>query len=408
MSLQRQVLIWVAVLGVGLYALYALSGILVPFLAGIAIAYLLDPLASKLERLGLNRLGATTVILALFLAMILLILVVLAPILARQLTAFVFSLPGIAARLQDLVITEGSYLVERYGGETLRKLGIEGPFTPAEMQSSLGGLVGQATNYAIGLVNSLWSGSRALFGLFSLLFITPVVAFYILLDWRRMVASIDRWVPPHHREVVRTIAREVDHALAGFLRGQSVVSLILGLWYAVGLTAVGLNFGFLIGLTGGFLSFIPFFGSLIVLFVSAAVAVVQGWPEWHLIAATIAVVMSGQFLEGNLLSPYLVGHSIGLHPVWLMLALVICSSQFGFTGLLVAVPLAAAIGVLARFALRQYMTSPLYTGELGDAGPAQSIVSFSPPHDVQGGPPVPSPPPGPLVLAPRVAEAGRD
>ena len=383
MSLQRQVLIWIAVLALTVYALVALSGVLMPFLAGITIAYLLDPLASKLERLGLNRLGASAVILALFVAAILLILVVLVPVLTRQLTAFVLGLPGIAARLQDLVILEGGKLVERYGGETLRKLGIDAPLTPADMQSSIGSVVGQAINYIIGFLNSLWSGSRALFGLFSILVVTPVVAFYILLDWRRMTGAIDGWVPARHRAAVRAIARDIDRALAGFVRGQSVVSLILGTWYAVGLTMAGLNFGFLIGITGGFLSFVPFLGSLAVLIVSTAVAVVQGWPEWRLILVTLGVVLSGQFLEGNVLSPYLVGHSIGLHPVWLMLALVICSTLFGFPGLLVAVPLAAALGVLARFALRSYLASPLYTGE---PETARATVTFEP----------------------RIVEAGRD
>ena len=363
MSLQRQVLIWALLLGMSVYALFVLSGVLLPFVAGITIGYLLDPLASKLERLGLNRLGATVVILALFAASILLLLVLLVPILTHQLAAFVINLPGIAAKLQTLVIEQGIRFVESYGGEALRKLGINGPFTAADMQSSIGSVVGQATNYAIQFVNSVWSGSRALFGLFSLLVITPVVAFYILLDWKRMMAAIDGWIPLQHRDSVRAIARDIDAALAGFVRGQSLVSGILGLWYAVGLTLVGLNFGFLIGISGGLLSFIPYVGSLTVLIISTAVAVVQGWPDWRLIASTLAVVVAGQFLEGNVLSPYLVGASIGLHPVWLMLALVAFSSVFGFTGLLVAVPLAAAAGVLSRFALRKYLMSPLYTGE---------------------------------------------
>ena len=363
MSLQRQVLIWVILLALSVYVLFVLSGVLLPFVAGITIGYLLDPLASKLERVGLNRLGATVVILALFVAFILVLLILLVPVLTHQLTAFVLSLPGIAAKLEALVIEQGGRLIESYGGETLRRLGITGPFTTADMQSSIGSVVGQATNYGIGLINSLWSGSRALFGLFSLMVITPVVAFYILLDWKRMVLAIDSWIPLEHRDSVRAIARDIDAALAGFVRGQTGVALILGGWYAVGLTLVGLNFGFLIGISGGFLSFIPYAGSLTVLFISTAVAVVQGWPDWHLIAMTLGVVLGGQFLEGNVLSPFLVGASIGLHPVWLMLALVACSSVFGFTGLLAAVPLAAAIGVVSRFALRKYLRSQLYTGE---------------------------------------------
>ncbi len=363
MSLQRQILIWAALLGLFIYILYALSGVLLPFMAGMTIGYLLDPLANKLQRLGLNRLGATSVILALFLATLLVLLMVFVPILAHQLTAFILNLPGIAARLQALAVEEGGKLVQSYGGDTLRSLGMSGGFTQADVQSSISGFVGQGSAYLVSFLNQLWSGSRALFGVFSILIITPVVAFYILLDWKRMIAAIDGWIPLHHRDNVRSIARDIDAALAGFVRGQSLVSLFLGLWYSIGLTAVGLNFGFLIGISGGLLSFIPYIGSLTVLILSVAVALVQGWPDWRFIGMTVAVVVSGQFLEGNVLSPNLVGASIGLHPVWLMFALVACSSLFGFTGLLVAVPLSAAIGVLSRFALRKYLASPLYTGD---------------------------------------------
>ncbi len=371
MSLQKQILIWAILLAVLVWVLYVLSGVLLPFVAGITVGYLLNPIANKLERLGLHRLGATLVLLALFVTVLLVLLMVFVPILARQTTSFILNLPGIADRLQALAITEGNKLVQGYAGEAMRKLGLGG-FTPADVQSSLGSFIGQGTAYVVAFLNSLWSGSRALVGVFSLLVVTPVVAFYILLDWPRMIAAIDGWIPLDHRESVRVIARDIDRALAGFMRGQSLVCLFLGLWYSVGLTIVGLNFGFLLGICGGLLSFIPYVGSLAVLILAIAVAVVQSWPDWTLIALTFGVVFSGQFLEGNVLSPNLVGASIGLHPVWLMFALVAGSSLFGFTGLLVAVPLAAAAGVLSRFALRKYLASSLYTGEAAPHHPALS------------------------------------
>lgn len=370
MSLQRQILTWVLLCIALATALYALSGVLLPFVAGMTISYLLNPLADKLERLGLNRVGATSVILALFVVVGLVLMIIFVPILARQFTGFLLNLPSIAARLQSLAVEEGAKLAQRYGGETLKTLGFSGGLTPAEVQGSIGSFVGQASTYLLALLNQLWSGSRALVGLFSLLVVTPVVAFYLLLDWKRMIAAVDGWIPLQHRDNVRSIARDIDAAMAGFVRGQSLVSLFLGLWYSIGLTAVGLNFGFLIGISGGLLSFVPYIGSLAVLMLAVAVALVQGLPDWRLIAETVAVVVSGQFLEGNVLSPNLVGASIGLHPVWLMFALVACSSVFGFTGLLVAVPLAAAAGVLSRFALRQYLVSPLYTGDAEALPPA--------------------------------------
>jgi predicted PurR-regulated permease PerM len=367
MTLQRQVLIWFALLGLVIYVLVTLSSVLLPFEAGLILGYLLDPLAERLERMGVNRLGATLVLLAMFVLLLVLILLMLVPILAHQFAALIENLPGFAIRLQQLATDEGGKLLESYGGETLRKLGLTNGLTPADMQNSIGSFVGQGSTYLIGVLKSLWSGGTALLSLVSLVIITPVVAFYILLDWKSMIAAIDGWVPLAHRDDVRQIARDIDAAFAGFVRGQSLVCMFLGLWYGIGLTLAGLNFGFLIGLTGGFLSFIPYAGSMAVLVFATAVALVQSWPDWPLVVMTLGVVISGQFLEGNILSPNLVGASVGLHPVWVMFALLAFGALFGFTGLIMAVPLAAATAVIMRFVLRKYLSSPLYTGE-PDAG----------------------------------------
>ena len=363
MILHRQILIWLALLGLLIYALVMLSGVLLPFVAGLTLGYLLDPLAERLERLGINRLGATLLLLAAFVLLFVLLMLLLVPVLAHQFAALLENLPGFALKLQQLVVDEGNKLIESYGGETMRKLGISNGLSPADFQNTIGSVVGQGSAYLIGVLKSLWSGGTTLINLFSLVIITPVVAFYILLDWRSMVANVDGWVPVKHREDVRSIARDIDRAFAGFARGQSLVCLFLGLWYGIGLTLAGLNFGFLIGITGGFLSFIPYVGSLAVLLFATAVAIVQSWPDWTLVALTVGVVVSGQFLEGNILSPNLVGASVGLHPVWVIFALLAFGALFGFSGLIMAVPLAAAGGVLARFALRKYLVSPLYTGE---------------------------------------------
>jgi predicted PurR-regulated permease PerM len=192
--------------------------------------------------------------------------------------------------------------------------------------------------------------------------VTPVVAFYLLVDWDRMVRTVDGWLPPRNRDTIRRLAREIDLAMAGFVRGQSLVCLILGTFYAVALMLIGLNFGPLIGIISGLLTFIPYVGSLTGFVLSVGVALVQFWPDWTMILATVAIFVFGQFVEGNFLSPKLVGASVGLHPVWLMFALLAFGSLFGFVGLLLAVPLAAAAGVLARFALQRYLESPLYHG----------------------------------------------
>jgi len=192
--------------------------------------------------------------------------------------------------------------------------------------------------------------------------VTPVVAFYLLYDWDRMVAKIDSWLPRDHRETIHTILADIDNAVAGFVRGQGTLCLVLGLFYGVALTIAGLNFGLLIGLFAGFISFIPYVGSITGFLLSVGVAVVQFWPDWTPIAVIAGIFLVGQFLEGNVLQPKLVGEQIGLHPVWVMFALFAFGALFGFTGLLIAVPVSAAIGVVVRFALGRYLESDLYHG----------------------------------------------
>ena len=191
---------------------------------------------------------------------------------------------------------------------------------------------------------------------------TPVVAFYLILDWKRMTRTIDNLVPRPQLELAHALAREIDDAIAGFVRGQTAVCLILGSFYAVALTIAGLNFGLLIGLLSGLISFVPYVGSMTGLVLATAVAIAQFWPEYTPVVAVVAIFLVGQFIEGYVLAPKLVGESVGLHPVWLMFALFAFGYLFGFVGLLLAVPLAAIVGVVTRFAVRSYLASPLYTG----------------------------------------------
>jgi predicted PurR-regulated permease PerM len=352
MTIQRQIGFWTAALVATVLLLFILRGILLPFVAGFALAYLLDPLADRLQKIGIGRLGASLLILVLFVLVFIVTLVILVPFAAQQIGAFVERLPSYVARLQQL----GTEQL----GPLIRRLGVENALP--EMQTSVGNLISQGVAWLGAFLQSLWSGGQALIGIFSLLVVTPVVAFYMLVDWDRMVRTVDSWMPTRHRETIRSIARDIDHAIAGFVRGQAMVCLILGTFYAVGLSIVGLNFGALIGMISGLLSFIPYVGSLTGLILSLGVAIVQFWPDWTMIVATLGIFIFGQFVEGNILSPKLVGDSIGLHPVWLMFALLAFGALFGFVGLLLAVPLAAAMGVIARFALRQYLSSPLYRG----------------------------------------------
>jgi predicted PurR-regulated permease PerM len=349
MSFRQQVTFWAATFAVFVLALWLLREILLPFVAGMGLAYLLDPVAKSLQRAGVNRLLATLLIVALFVVAFLLLIILFVPILGAQLTAFIERLPGYIARLQALVTDPSRPWLRQIVGEGFR-------------DADIGDLVGQGAGWLAGFLRSLWSGGQALISIFSLLIVTPVVAFYLLHDWDRMVETIDGWVPQQHRETVRALAHEIDVVLAGFVRGQTAVCLILGSFYAAGLSLAGLNFGLLIGLVSGVISFLPYVGSMTGLVLAVGVAIAQFWPAWTPIVVVAGIFFVGQFFEGYVLAPKLVGESVGLHPVWLMFALFAFAYLFGFVGLLVAVPLAAAVGVLARFALRQYRASPLYTG----------------------------------------------
>lgn len=352
MNLRRQAAFWIASLLVLLLFLWVLSDILLPFILGMALAYLLDPIADRLERAGMSRFWATIVIVLSSVLVIALAVLIIGPILVAQLTGLAERLPDYIARLQDLARGFLRTRIGQYFGTQETGRGVEG-------------MVSQGASWIATVLASVWAGGQALIGALSLVVVTPVVAFYILYDWDRMVARLDALIPRHHNETVRRIAREINEALAGFIRGQGAVCLILGVFYAVSLSAIGLNFGFLIGSIAGLIGFIPFVGSIVGFVLSVGVALVQFWPDWVWIAAVAGIFAAGQFIEGNILQPRLVGSSIGVHPVWLMFALFAFGSLFGFVGVLLAVPVTAAIGVLVRFAVEQYRHSALYWGPAG-------------------------------------------
>lgn len=351
---QRQLIFWLAALVLFVLALWLLSDILLPFVAGLAIAYLLTPLTDRLERLGVNRLAAALLIITVVVLALIYLILLVAPFLGGQLSSFIESVPGYVAKLQALLSDPSLPWIQKLLGAG---------FSP---DKSMGDLMTQGVGWLTAFLHSLWSGGRALVSVFSLVVVTPVVAFYLIYDWHRMIRTVDGWIPVRQRDTVRALAREIDAAISGFLRGQTGVCLILGSFYALALTLTGLNFGLLIGLISGLITFVPYVGSMTGLVLSLGVAVAQFWPDYGSILMVLGIFLVGQFLEGYVLSPKLVGESVGLHPVWLIFALLAFGYLFGFVGLLVAVPLAATIGVLVRFALRQYLESSFYTGENSD------------------------------------------
>jgi predicted PurR-regulated permease PerM len=362
MILHKQFLFWLGGFLLLCLILFVLRDVLLPFAVGMAIAYFLDPIADRITRLGISRLFATIIILIGFLAVFALAGALLFPILAKQIGTFIDALPGLVQALQNLVPPRITAWVRTTIGTGQNG---EGPVSE---------LASQAAGWLATFLTSIWTRGSAIVSSLGLIVLSPVVAFYMLLDWERMITTVDSWVPRRQRATIEQLAREMDRAIAGFVRGQALLCMLLGTFYAIGLSIVGLNFSLLIGLMSGFLSFIPFVGSLTGFVVSVGVALVQFWPDWIMVVAVIGVFLAGQFIEGNILQPRLVGHAVGLHPVWTMFALVAFASLFGFLGALMAIPLAAAVGVLLRFALRRYLESPFYEG-VDESETAKEIVS---------------------------------
>jgi len=354
---------WLIALGISIALLWLLADVLMPFAAAMAVAYLLDPVTDRLQRLGAPRWLATTLVLLAFFILAILLLILLVPIIEEQVSRFIQALPTYRQSLHEIFSPILSELRESVAGKDFE-----------EIQSAVGNYVGEAARGIGSVLGGLWRGGLAIIDIISLLVITPVVAFYLLRDWDRMVSTIDGLLPRAHLEEIRGIARDVDRTLASFLRGQLTVCLVLGTYYAVALGLVGLDAGVIVGMGAGLLSFIPYVGTITGFVVSMAIALVQfdQWTMWALVAGLFVL---GQVVEGNFLTPKLVGDSVGLHPVWVMFALLAAGSLFGFTGILLAVPAAAVIGVLVRFFLSKYLASRYFQGgEEPPVAPADEVT----------------------------------
>ena len=352
LPVRTQVIYWGALAAASLVALWYLGPVLLPFLVGGAIAYILDPLADRLERLGLPRVAATAVITLAGVLMLGLAVAFLIPMLAGQLNALVGALPDLFAALRDELMQRFPDSVAE-GGMVQTGLSNLG-----DLLRERGGLLAQqVVGYVFGVFDAV-----------IFVVVVPVVAFYLLLDWDDMVARIDGLLPRDHLGTIRRIARDIDDTLASFVRGQLTVCLILGTFYSVALMVAGLQFGLVVGAVAGLVTFIPYVGAIVGGALAIGLALFQFWGEWGHIAIVAAIFAFGQFIEGNVLTPKLVGSSVGLHPVWLLFALSAFGSVYGFVGMLVAVPVTAALGVIARFLVSRYKESGLYTGR--EPGPA--------------------------------------
>lgn len=358
---ERQVLFWLAAaLLLGL-AIFIVKDVLLPFVAGIVLAYFLNPMVDRLVAMGLNRVVASALIVVAGAVVIITALVLILPVLFTQAQQFAGSLPGEIERVRAVI--------EVWARE---RLGANFADFDAGLRRATEGLSQNWTSLAGWAATSIWDRSLAIFNFMSLLLVTPLVMFYLLVDWQNMLDKIDSWLPRDHAATLRALASDINDAISAFIRGQGTVCLILALFYAMGLTAAGLNYGLMIGIVTGLLAFIPFVGWALGLLTATGLAIVQFWPEYLPILGVIAVFLAGQAFDAGFLSPNIVGSKIGLHPVWLIFALFVFAYLFGFVGMLIAVPVAAAIGVVARFGLNAYLKSSVYRGE--DALPRPGFV----------------------------------
>jgi predicted PurR-regulated permease PerM len=349
MRLERQVIFWLTAAVLLILTIALLKDILLPFVAGITIAYFLSPLVDRLTGLGINRILSSLVIVAAGGLLVIAALVLLVPIVVDQAQQFAVALPAEAERLQNSI---EAWARERFGS---RFQGFEQSLDRASEALSQ-----NWTSLVAWVATSIWSGSLAIFNFVALMLVTPLVVFYLLIDWHPMLAKIDGWLPRGHAASIRGLASEMNDAIAAFIRGQGTVCIILGIYYAVALTAVGLNYGLLVGLATGIFAFIPFVGWAAGFLTAMGLAFIQHWPEGLPILVVLAVYLGGQALDAGVLAPNIVGSKIGLHPVWLIFSLFVFGYLFGFVGALVAVPMAAALGVFVRFALGVYLQSPVY------------------------------------------------
>jgi len=346
---------WQRLLGIGAVIVLAVlflrlfSPILLPFVAASGIAYFLDPAVSALARFRVPRALGTAIMLLALIAGVVLCALLLYPLITAQIGLLTQQLPGMIENVQKFATHEINSIQHRLGqGFVSTKLKA---FVSNEAGTIMG-FVGTAARRVVGT-------GFALFNILTLLIITPIVAFYFLRDWPFVIARVDSWLPRSHESVIRNLAQEISRILNAWLRGQAICCLFLGVFYAVALSLAGLNLGLVIGLTAGLLSFIPYVGTIVGAISSIVLALGQFSGIDHIIIVAVIFVV-GQLLNDYVVAPRFLGDRLGLSAVWVIFALFAGAETFGFLGVMLAVPVTATLGVLARFWLHRYLQSSLY------------------------------------------------
>ena len=352
MNPKRPAIFWLAVTLIAAALIYVLKPVLLPFVAGALVAYLLQPPAVRLEKMGLPRWCAVVLTLLMFLLFVAAAIMLVVPLLSTQAASLIEQLPHAVDVVRTRLTGWTPFLARKLGSSV------------SQLKSDVGAMTGDAAKLVLPFLGRILAGGAVLIDALSLMFVMPVVAFYLLRDWPQLVATVDGWLPRPIAPTVRELFAEMDRIIAAFIRGVSMVCLLLAIFYAAALTLIGLHFGLAVGLFAGLAAFVPVFGALVAFALTMLLALSQ-FSDWSSIILVMAVFGVGQILEGYVLTPRFVGHRVGLHPVWILFALMAGAALFGFVGVLLAVPTAAAIGVLTRFALSRYRESAYFQGHAG-------------------------------------------
>lgn len=354
---EQHVMFWGVVLALVVLALFLFREILLPFVVALAIAFFLNPVADAMERKGVPRGIAAALLVGVAGAAFIGAVLLFGPPLANQAKALALSLPADIERL-------------RAGFEawSRERLGVHFPAAQTALEKALSDLQANWASTAGTIAGALLTRGLAIVNLVSLLLITPLVVFYLLIDWNRMLERVVSWLPRDHVPTIAGLAHDINAAIAAFVRGQGAICVFLGIFYAAGLSLAGLQYGMVVGLATGLLAFVPVVGWAVGLVTALALAVQQFGFAIVPLATVAGVLIAGMALDTAVLSPRFVGERIGLHPVWLIFALFAFSYLFGLVGTLVAVPLAAACGVIMRHALKAYLASDVYLGEAARRG----------------------------------------
>lgn len=351
MSKKNLMIFWIVTISLLFIFISLVSNILLPFVVALIAAYFLDPAADKLEEIGLSRTLATLTITMIFFWTIVLVGFLVVPLLYEEIIKFVQKVPEYVKIFNEKILPEFSKLLEKLDPESIENA--------KNSVSSISGYIFSFIGKAIG---GVWNSGIAVINIFSLLFITPVVTFYMLRDWDKMMAKLENYLPPAYKPTILDQLKKIDITLSGYIRGQTNVCIILGLYYSIALSFKGLDFAIFIGFGTGLLSFIPYVGIIFGFIAGMLVAFFQ-YGDWLNIAIVAAIFVSGQVIEGTFVTPKLVGDKVGLHPVWIIFGMLCGATLFGFVGILLAIPVTAVIGVLWRFGLERYLESKIYNVE---------------------------------------------